>query len=352
MSIPQAVPSPLHDRHVSAGAKFAEFAGWSMPLEYQGVVAEHTAVRSAVGVFDVSHLGTLTVRGPSAVLNTVLSNDLTRIADGQAQYTLLLTDEGGVVDDLIAYRVADDEFILVPNAANCAAVADAVEAAGLDVADVTRQTAIIAVQGPSSDALVAALGVPDLEYMSFATAPVAGIVCTVCRTGYTGERGVEILVPADAAGEVWDAVIAAGAVPCGLGARDTLRTEMGYPLHGHELSPSVPARWSSVGWAVVADKGPFNGREAYLVTPAEQKIVGLRMVDRGVPRPQMTVWTDDDECGYTTSGTFSPTLKTGIALARVRTSVRVDDRVEIEVRGRRLSAEVVKVPFVASHVRG
>jgi aminomethyltransferase len=342
----------LHDRHVSADAKFAEFAGWSMPLEYQGVVAEHTAVRSEVGVFDVSHLGTLTVRGPSAVLNTVLSNDLGRIADGQAQYTLLLTEEGGVVDDLIAYRVADDEFILIPNAANCAGVADAVQAAGLDVTDVTRQTAIIAVQGPSSDGLVAALGVPDLEYMSFATAQVAGIVCTVCRTGYTGERGVEILVPAGAAGEVWDAVIAAGAVPCGLGARDTLRTEMGYPLHGHELSPSVPARWSSVGWAVVADKGPFNGREAYLVTPAEQKIVGLRLVDRGVPRPQMTVWADDDECGYTTSGTFSPTLKTGIALARVRTSVKVDDRVEIEVRGRRLSAEVVKVPFVDSHVRG
>ena len=181
-----------------------------------GVVTEHTAVRSAVGVFDVSHLGTLTVRGPSAVLNEVLSNDLTRITDGQAQYTLLLTDDGGIVDDLIAYRVGGDEFILVPNAANCAAVADAVARAGLEVTDVTRQTAIIAVQGPASDALVAPLRArPGLHVVRHRAD--RGVESTVCRTGYTGERGVEILVPADAAGVVWDAVIAAGAVPCGLG---------------------------------------------------------------------------------------------------------------------------------------
>ena len=181
---PQAVLPALHDRHVSAGAKFAEFAGWSMPLEYQGVVTEHTAVRSAVGVFDVSHLGTLTVRGPSAVLNEVLSNDLTRITDGQAQYTLLLTDDGGIVDDLIAYQVGGDEFILVPNAAIARRWPMRWQGRSR-VTDVTRQTAIIAVQGPASDALVAPLGVPDLDYMSFATARIAGSG-TVCRTGYPG----------------------------------------------------------------------------------------------------------------------------------------------------------------------
>lgn len=352
VSTSEVIESPLQDRHFAAGAKFADFAGWSMPLEYQGVVAEHASVREGVGVFDVSHLGTLQVHGPVSVLNTVLSNDLSRVLAGQAQYTLLLNDDGGVVDDLIVYRVGDTESLLVPNAANCQSVSDAVTASGLTVNDVTRKTAIIAVQGPRSDALLAAMGVPELDYMAFASAEVAGVACTVCRTGYTGERGVELLVPAESAGLVWDAVIAAGAQPCGLGARDTLRTEMGYPLHGHELSPSVPARWSSVGWAVVGDKGPFPGRDAYNGASAEQKIVGLRMLDRGIPRAQMTVWDADVECGYTTSGTFSPTLRTGIALARVQRTVAVGDQVQIEVRGRRLAAEVVKVPFVASHVRG
>jgi len=347
----EAVRSVLHDRHEAAGAKFADFAGWSMPLEYAGVVAEHTAVREAVGAFDVSHLGTLTVRGPLDVLNTVLSNDLNRISDGQAQYTLVLNETAGVVDDLIAYRVDEAEFLLVPNAANCAEVAARIAAVGLEVSDVTRATAILAVQGPGSDALTAGLGVPDLDYMEFATANVAGVDCTVCRTGYTGERGVELLVPAGSAAPVWDAVLAAGGRPCGLGARDTLRTEMGYPLHGHELLPDVPARWSAVGWAVAGDKGEFIGREAYEATPRDHRIVGLRMVDRGIPRAGMEVLHGGSAVGTTTSGTFSPTLKSGIALARVVSGLAAGDAVQIVVRGRPLAAEVVKLPFVPSHVR-
>ncbi|HQR78764.1 MAG TPA: glycine cleavage system aminomethyltransferase GcvT [Actinomycetota bacterium] len=343
--------SPLHDRHVAAGAKFADFAGWSMPIEYAGVLTEHNTVRGAVGVFDVSHLGTLTVRGPLAPLNTVLSNDLRRITDGQAQYTLVLNEQAGVVDDLIAYRVGEQDFLLIPNAANCSAVADRIEAVGLEVADVTRQTAILAVQGPDADALVAALGVPSLDYMAFGKATVAGVPTTVCRTGYTGERGVELLVPAEQAAGVWDAVTAAGAVPCGLGARDTLRTEMGYPLHGHELLPDVPARWSAVGWAVAVDKGEFVGRDAYVRTARERKVVGLRVLDRGVPRAGMSVHSGDAEVGQTTSGTFSPTLGCGIALARVESSVTVGDQLDVMVRGRRLASEVVKMPFVPSHVR-
>jgi aminomethyltransferase len=343
--------SPLHERHVAAGAKFADFAGWTMPLEYAGTVAEHTAVREAVGVFDVSHLGTLRARGSVAMLNGALSNDLGRIGAGQAQYTLALNEDGGVLDDLIVYRISDDEFLLVPNAANCGAVADAVRAAGLDVDNVHEQVAIIAVQGPDSDSILPALGVPDLDYMAFAEATVAGVEATVCRTGYTGERGVEILVEARDAGGVWDAVIEADAQPCGLGARDTLRTEMGYPLHGHELRPDVPARWSSVSWAVVADKGEFTGRRAYVDTEPAQKIVGLRVTGRGIPRAEMAVVKDSQRVGITTSGTFSPTLRTGIALARVGREVVVGDVVQIQVRGRAVPAEVVRLPFVPARVR-
>lgn len=323
-----------------------------MPLEYRGVVAEHTAVREAVGVFDVSHLGTLEVSGPLDRLNAVLSNDLHRITDGQAQYTLVLNESGGVVDDLIAYRISGDTFLLVPNAANCAQVGERIADAGLQVRDVTRDTAIVAVQGPGSDPLVAGLGVPELDYMAFGSANVAGVACTVCRTGYTGERGVEILVPAAAAPAVWDVIVAAGAQPCGLGSRDTLRTEMGYPLHGHELLPDVPARWSAVGWAIGVEKGDFVGREAYVATPRDHRIVGLRMLERGIPRAGMLVVRDGVEVGLTTSGTFSPTLKVGIALARVATGTSAGDEVQVDVRGRRLGAQVVPLPFVPSHVRG
>lgn len=347
-----SLQSPLHDRHESAGAKFADFAGWSMPLEYSGTVSEHTSVREAVGVFDVSHLGTLVVRGPVEVLNAVLTNDLDRITSGQAQYTLLLNPDGGVVDDLIVYRVSDGEFILVPNAANCSGVAAVLSEAGLAVENVHRQTAIIAVQGPGTDAILPDLGVPELDYMAFAPATVAGVECTVCRTGYTGERGVEVLVAAEHAAAVWDAVVAAGAVPCGLGARDTLRTEMGYPLHGHELRPDVPARWSSVAWAVSRDKGDFIGSPAFLTAEPEQKVVGLLVTGRGVPRADMEVMREGELVGVTTSGTFSPTLKQGIALARVARDVSVGDAVEIMVRGRAVPAEVIKLPFVPARVRG
>jgi len=351
MSSHAPVLSPLHDVHVAAGAKFADFAGWSMPLEYTGVIAEHSAVREALGVFDVSHLGTLTVRGSVQALNTVLTNDLDRLDSGQAQYTLCLNEAGGVVDDLIAYRVNASQFLLIPNAANCAEVAERVALAGLEVSDVTRETAIIAVQGPASDDWVERSGIPELDYMSFGTAVVAGVECTVCRTGYTGERGVEILVPADSAALVWDAVIAAGAMACGLGARDTLRTEMGYPLHGHELRPDVPARWSSVAWAVGKDKGDFVGRQPFVDTEPARKIVGLRVTGRGVPRADMAVMAGDREVGVTTSGTFSPTLKAGIALARVAREISAGDSVDIMVRGRSVPAEVVRLPFVPARVR-
>jgi aminomethyltransferase len=353
--------SPLHDRHAALGAKFAEFGGWEMPLEYAGggVIKEHTAVRTAVGVFDVSHLGKAGVVGPGAkdFVNSCLSNDLDRIGPGKAQYTLCCDDAtGGVVDDLIAYLFADDDVFLVPNAANTAEVVRRLAAAapdGVTVADEHRTYAILAVQGPDSAGTLAKLGLPaDLEYMSFhATERIV-----VCRTGYTGEHGYELVIPWDDAGAVWDRLIDAGVQPCGLGARDTLRTEMGYPLHGQDLSLEITPVQARSGWAVGWSKPAFWGRAALLAEKAEgprRTLRGLRLTGRGVPRAHMPVYAGEQPIGETTSGTFSPTAKTGIALALLETAAGVSDgdRVEVDVRGRRLAAEVVKPPFVRTSVK-
>lgn len=349
--------SPLHDRHLALGATLGAFGGWSMPLAYPaGTVAEHTAVREDVGVFDVSHLGTLAVSGPGAadVVNRVFTADLGKLAPGQAQYTLCCTEDGGVVDDVIVYLGGPEDVLAVPNAANAAAVAAILREAGARVEDRHRETAVLAVQGPRSASVVAAVAGPvdDLDYMAYAD---RGEV-RVCRTGYTGERGYELLLPAAAAGGVWDALVAAGAAPAGLGARDTLRTEMGYPLHGQDLSVDITPVQAGSGWAVGWGKPEFRGRAA-LVAEKEagpaRRLRGLRATGRGVPRPGMAVLRDGEPVGTTTSGTFSPTLKTGIALALIDTAagVGLDDTVAVDVRGRGLDCTVVKPPFVPSHVR-
>jgi aminomethyltransferase len=362
--------SPLHDRHVALGAKFAAFGGWQMPLEYAGggVLREHASVREAVGVFDVSHLGKATVTGPGAAdfVNATLANDLGRIGPGQAQYTLCCDDPtGGVVDDLIAYLYDPGRLLLIPNAANTAEVVRRLSAAapaGVAVADLHREYAILAVQGPASANLVAALGLPaDHGYMSFATAQYRGAELTVCRTGYTGEHGYELVIPWDAAGAVWDELIASGVRPCGLAARDTLRTEMGYPLHGQDLSLDITPVQARVGWAVGWKKPAFWGREALLAEraagPARQ-LWGLVAQDRGIPRPHMAVLrgedqAGDDRVGEVTSGTFSPTRKVGIGLALLDTAAGLGegDEVEVDVRGRRSRAVVTKPPFVQPSVR-
>ena len=352
--------SPLHDRHLALGATLGAFGGWSMPLTYpSGTVAEHTAVREGVGVFDVSHLGTLVVAGPGAadVVNGVLTADLGRIAPGQAQYTLCCTESGGVVDDVIVYLVGPDEVLAVPNAANAATVAQILRdaaPAGVGVTDRHRDVAVLAVQGPrSAEVVEAVLGaVTGLDYMAFTD---VGEI-RVCRTGYTGERGYELLVPAGGAGPVWDALVAAGAVPAGLGARDTLRTEMGYPLHGQDLSVDISPVQAGSGWAVGWSKPAFRGRDALVAEKAAgpaRRLRGLRASGRGVPRPGMAVLVDGARIGTTTSGTFSPTLRTGIALALIDTASGVgpDDEVVVDVRGRALPCTVVKPPFVPSHVR-
>ena len=359
--------SPLHDRHTALGATLGAFGGWSMPLAYPaGTVAEHTSVREAVGVFDVSHLGKLAITGPGAAefVNRCFTADLGKIGPGKAQYTLCCTDSGGVVDDIIVYLVGPDEVLAVPNAANAARVADLLRSAapaGIEITDRHRDLAVLAVQGPkAAEALVTVLpGAADLagmDYMGFAD--VAGV--RVCRTGYTGERGYELLVPADDAPRVWDALLAAaeplGGGPAGLGARDTLRTEMGYPLHGQDLSEDITPVQAGSGWAVGWSKPEFWGRKALIAEkeagPA-RRLRGLRATGRGVPRAGMAVLVDGEQVGTTTSGTFSPTLKTGIALALIDTASGVgpDDQVSVDVRGRALDCTVVKPPFVPSHVR-
>ena len=359
--------SPLHDRHVALGAKLADFGGWEMPIEYPGggVLKEHTAVREAVGVFDVSHLGKGVVRGTGAVdfVNDRLTNDLRKVGVGQAQYTLCCDDEtGGVVDDLITYVRSEDEVFLIPNASNSSQVvgrlaADATE--GIEVEDLHTTLAVLAVQGPRSRELVERLGLPtDHDYMSFAGADWQGRPVVVCRTGYTGELGFELLPRWDDAGELWDAVLLAGAdlgvLPCGLGARDTLRTEMGYPLHGQDLSLDITPVQARSTWAVGWGKDRFWGRTALLREKeqgARRVLWGLESQDRGIPRAHMAVQRDGVDVGEVTSGTFSPTRRVGIGLALLDRSLAAGDEVTVDVRGRTSTMRVVKPPFVPSRVR-
>lgn len=380
----------------------AGFGGWLMPIEYPGgagverrggVVREHLCVRETVGVFDVSHLGKVRVSGPGAAayLNRCLTNDLDKIGPGRAQYTLCCTSPGGVIDDLIAYLISDEEVLLVPNAANAADVVSRLTRGaptGVVVHDAHTEYGVLAVQGPASAPVLAAVlddasVVGELGYMSFRHAvvnpgpqvPGGPIPVTVCRTGYTGELGFELVTPWERTGQVWDVLLPAvldhDGLPAGLGARDTLRTEMGYPLHGHELSESITPVHAGVGWAVGWSKPQFWGREALVALKAagpEQRVRGLLVTGRGIPRPGCPVLrkpaseladgadpaTGGVQIGEVTSGTFSPTLGTGIALALLDQAAGLTpgDPVVIDVRGRPVEAQVTTPPFVRPGVKG
>ncbi len=363
--------SPLHDRHVALGAKLADFGGWEMPIEYAasggGVIKEHTAVRETVGIFDVSHLGKATVSGPGAraFVNSCLSNDLGRIEPGKAQYTLCCDESGGVVDDLIAYLVSDEEVFLVPNAANTTEVVRRLAAAAPDGVTVTGQHqdfGVLAVQGPRSADVLGALGLPsELDYMAYCDASFDGRAVRVCRTGYTGEHGYELIPAWSDTAAVWDALLAAAGLldgrPAGLGARDTLRTEAGYPLHGQDLSLGISPLQARAGWALGWKKDEFWGRDA--LTAEKQAgparlLWGLESLERGIPRSHMNVLAADGAViGEVTSGTFSPSLRKGIALALLATDAGVSDgdEVAVDVRGRPSPMRVCRPPFVELHVR-
>jgi aminomethyltransferase len=338
------------------------FAGWDMPIEYQGTLSEHRAVREAVGVFDLSHLGKVEVTGDGAhdALQHALSNDLDRLTEpGAAQYTLCLNDEGTIVDDLIVYREADG-WLLVPNAANWPAVAELVGASAPAGTTVTPRPdiAVLAVQGPRAPELVGGLFpvAAELDYMHLAAAGYRDAPARVCRTGYTGERGFELLVPGEVAPALWEELFergaALGVVPVGLGGRDTLRLEMGYALHGNDISTDTDPFEARLGWAVAMDKGDFRGREALAArreAGPKRLLVGLVSGDRLIPRHGMGVLDGDRPVGEVTSGTFSPTLRHGIALAYVLPDVAARGTgLQVDVRGKRGQVTVSRPPFVGS----
>jgi aminomethyltransferase len=338
--------TPLHDRHVALGARMVPFAGWEMPVQYEGVIPEHLAVRTDCGVFDVSHMGELEVEGPraTALLQATLSNDLDKIGPGQAQYTLLTNERGGIVDDLIVYRLGDFRYLLIVNAANGETDVRWLkerEVPGSDVRDVSDEYGLLAVQGPRA---IERLGLPEAPQFTFAETEIDGIQCMANRTGYTGERGCEILVMAEDAGVLWDRVLERGAVPCGLGARDTLRLEASLPLHGNDITPDTDAISAGLGWCCALDK-EFSGaaelRELKARGP-ERKLVSFVMEEKAVPRQGMTI----EGGGEVTSGTHSPLLDRGIGMGYVLAdSASPDTELTIDVRGKPRRARVVKRPI-------
>jgi aminomethyltransferase len=354
--------SPLDAEHRVLGARMAEFGGWEMPIQYSSVLEEHRACRADAVVFDVSHLGSVSVEGPGAVraLQWAFTNDLARIAPGRAQYTHLLDpDDAHVVDDIIVWWLTEHDLLVMPNASNTrrivAALGDAAarHADACPVVDVTSSRAVLAVQGPRArDHLRQVLGSAS-DVGRFAVRRVTGELFTgwVAGTGYTGEDGVELHVPADDAPRTWRALISAGVAPAGLGARDTLRLEAGLPLHGHELGPGITPLQAGLGWVVRFDKGDFRGRAALLAERERgvaRRLRGLVVSGRGIPRAGCPVAIAGVPVGEVTSGNFSPTLERGIALAFLPPQVTDGTGVTIEVRGRSLDARVVTPPFVAT----
>jgi aminomethyltransferase len=338
--------TPLHGRHVAAGARLVPFAGWEMPVQYEGVLPEHRAVRTDCGVFDVSHMGELHVEGPQAhaLLQGLLSNDLERIGDGEAQYTLLTNERGGIVDDLIAYRIGAHHYLLIVNAGNREAAYAWLkerEIRGSEVRDASDEYALLAVQGPRA---LERLGLPDARPFTHAMGEVGGVETMVNRTGYTGEAGCELMCAAEDAEALWDAVVGAGAVPCGLGARDTLRLEVCYPLHGNDITPHTDAISAGLGWTCALAKEFTGVEELRRVKEAgpERKLVAFVMDEKAVPRQGMAI----SGGGEVTSGTHSPMLDKGIGMGYVPVAL-ADPGTEltIDVRGKERAATVVPKPI-------
>ena len=338
--------TPLFERHVDLGARMVPFAGYEMPVQYEGVIPEHRAVRDDCGVFDVSHMGELHADGPTAqaFLQAMLSNDIDRVGDSEAQYTLLTNEQGGIVDDLIAYRLAHGRFVLVVNASNREAVYEWLkdrEPRGTEVRDASDDYGLLAAQGPNS---LERLGLPDAPAFTHELGEIDGVEVMICRTGYTGEKGVELCCAAEDAPELWDAVVARGAVPCGLGARDTLRLEVCYPLHGNDISPETDAISAGLGWAC-ALATDFTGAEVLRQIREDgptRTLVPFVMTERAVPRQGMSI----EGGGEVTSGTHSPMLDQGIGMGYVPTEIAApDSELVIDVRGNPRRARVVKKPI-------
>ena len=358
--------TPLFDVHVRAGAKMVPFGGWEMPVQYAGIIEEHRAVRGAVGLFDISHMGELEVRGPEAlaVVQRLTTNDASVLAEGQVQYTLLCDPEGGVVDDLTLYRLGPEQFMLTVNAANTDKDWAWVTAqgAGAEWRNVGVETGLLAVQGPRAEALVGRLADRDVRgiaYYHCARGRVAGVSALISRTGYTGEDGFELYVAAGDAERLWRALMDAGQPdgiqPIGLGARDTLRLEMRYALYGNDIDQTTNPLEAGLGWVVKPAKGEFIGRaaiEALRARGVARKLVGFEMVERAVPRHGYRLLKAGAEVGAVTSGSFAPSLERGIGMGYVRADLAAaGTEVDVEIRGASNRARIVRTPFHPSHTK-
>jgi aminomethyltransferase len=356
--------TPLNALHRRLGARMVDFAGWDMPVQYPtGILAEHQAVRMGCGLFDLSHMGRVFLRGPDALAlaQECCTRDLARIRPGEAAYSVLCAPDGGIIDDVIGYILGEGEILFVFNASNRLAdieffteQRDRLKLA-VDLEDRTLETALIGVQGPNAQATLQRLCSADLEPLpgyAFLWADVAGSRALVSRTGYTGEDGFEVMVEAADAERVWDAL---GATPCGLGARDTLRTEAGFALYGHDIDRSTNPYEARLGWVASLGKASFVGREALAQIKAAgptRRLIGLRVAPGGVPRPDFAILNDGEPVGRVTSGTFSPTLKQNIAMGYVPVTLSdVGGQLAVEMRGKPAAAEVVALPFVPHHSR-
>ena len=358
--------TPLHAAHVKAGARMVEFGGWDMPVQYSGIIDEHRRVRSAVGLFDVSHMGEFEVEGPGALaaLQTLTTNDVSTLEVGQIQYSLLCYPEGGVVDDLTVYRLAPDRYMITVNASNIDKDWAWVTAhgGGAQWRNISAQTGLIAVQGPRAEDLVSGLADIDVRaigYYRFARGTVARVATLVSRTGYTGEDGFELYAPWDETERLWSALLEAGTkvdvAPIGLGARDTLRLEMRYALYGNDIDQTTNPLEAVLGWVVKPAKGDFIGKPAIERVRAEgpkRKLVGLEMADRSVARHGYPVLSGGRRVGEVTSGTFGPSVEKSIAMAYVETPLAaIGTAVDVEIRGQARPAHVVKTPFHPPHVK-
>lgn len=354
--------TPLHACHLEAGARMVDFAGWDMPVQYVGVIEEHRAVRTAAGLFDVSHMGEIRVRGAEAeaLLQRLTPNDVTKLVPGRAHYSGFLTERGTYVDDLLIYRLASDDFLVVVNASNAekdfAWISERSQGADAEVTDVGASYALLALQGPKALAILEPLatsGVAALRYYGFLQGEVDGVPALISRTGYTGEDGVELYVPPDAAAGLWRRLLEVGAVhglqPAGLGARDTLRLEAAMALYGHEIDDGTTPFEAGLDWVVKLDKGEFLGRDALVaqkVAGVPRRLVGFEVEGRGIARQGHGVLADGSAVGAVTSGTWSPTFEKALGLAYVPQALgEMGAPLAIDVRGRALAAKVVPTPF-------
>ena len=359
--------TPLFPIHQSLGAKLVPFAGWEMPIQYRGIIEEHLAVRQSVGLFDISHMGEIEVEGRAALpfLQSLVTNDVSKLAINQVQYTVMCDESGGIIDDLTVYRLEEETFLLVVNAANIETDFQWISThapPGVQVIDRSDETTLLAVQGRNAEETVQKLTSTDLSSLKYYWATrttIAGVEVLISRTGYTGEDGFELYFDGAYAHQLWDAIMEAGAPyqirPIGLGARDTLRLEMRYLLYGNDMTREHTPLQAGLSWVVKLNKGDFIGRGALRKEKEEgvpRKLVGFILQERGIARPHYPIWIEGKEVGVVTSGTFSPSLQKSIGLGYVPTAyAKLGTRLDIDIRGKKCQAEVVKTPFYPSQVK-